>query len=215
MSVSVRFGWSASHCWPVSGQEWTASRPSGDRCAAGLRCSSIDHRASSPHLSDLDQLHGSSSEPLEDRRALLSHGEQRTVPAPHQVGPQSRWRDGEFGSRLTAAFALLDRVTTGPASVVPADIERARSAGLSDTALSDALYVGFVFNTVNRLANAFGFGCETEADRIKLARSLDRIAYHVPSVLLRRSERWRPISSSLHGRKRNVVRSGIGTARTR
>jgi len=42
-----------------------------------------------------------------------------------------------------------------------------------------------VFNTVNRLANALGFGWETEADRIKLARSLDRIGYHVPGLLLR------------------------------
>ncbi len=43
-----------------------------------------------------------------------------------------RWRDGEFGPRLTAAFALLERVTTAPASVGPDDVERARTAGLSD-----------------------------------------------------------------------------------
>ena len=63
-----------------------------------------------------------------------------------------RWRDGEFGPRLTAAFALLERVTTAPASVGPDDVERARTAGLSDAAISDALAVGFVFNTINRLA---------------------------------------------------------------
>lgn len=96
-----------------------------------------------------------------------------------------QWRNGEFGPRLTAAFALLERVTTDPASFGRDDVEPARAAGLSDAALSDALFVGFVFNTVNRLANAFGFGWESEVDRIKLARSLDRISYHVPSLLLR------------------------------
>jgi uncharacterized peroxidase-related enzyme len=96
-----------------------------------------------------------------------------------------RWRDGEFGPRLTAAFGLLERVTSDPQHVGRDDVERARAGGLSDAALSDALFVGFIFNTINRLANAFDFGWETEADRIKLARSLDRIAYHVPSFLLR------------------------------
>jgi uncharacterized peroxidase-related enzyme len=104
---------------------------------------------------------------------------------PVTAGRLDRWRDGEFGPRLTAAFAVLERVTTVPASVGPDDVQRARAAGLSDAALSDALAVGFVFNTVNRLANALGFGWETEADRIKLARSLDRIGYHVPGFLLR------------------------------
>jgi len=96
-----------------------------------------------------------------------------------------RWRDGEFGPRLTATFAFLEGVMTGPPRIGSDAVERARAAGLSDAALSDTLYVGFVFDTINRVANALGFGWETEADRIKLARSLDRIRYHVPRLLLR------------------------------
>jgi hypothetical protein len=71
-----------------------------------------------------------------------------------------------------------------PAGIDRGEVALARAAGLSDAALADALFVGFVFNTVNRLANAFDCGWETESDRIKLARSLDRIGYHVPGFLL-------------------------------
>lgn len=96
-----------------------------------------------------------------------------------------RWREGEFGPRLTAAFELLDKLAAAPGSVGGDDIGAARAAGLSDTAIRDALYIGFLFNVVNRLANAFDFRWDTDARRRKLAAGLDRIGYHVPELLLR------------------------------
>lgn len=95
------------------------------------------------------------------------------------------WRDGSFGARLTPAFALLERISTDPAHVTRQDIDAARAAGLSDGAIIDALYVAFVFDLVNRLANAFGYAWETEGERLMLARTLDRIGYRVPGFLLR------------------------------
>jgi uncharacterized peroxidase-related enzyme len=95
------------------------------------------------------------------------------------------WRDGTFGPRLTPVLALLERVTLEPAVVGREDVDAARSAGVTDEAIIDALYVAFVFNIVNRLANAFGYSWETEAERLLLARTLDRIGYRVPGFLLR------------------------------
>jgi uncharacterized peroxidase-related enzyme len=96
-----------------------------------------------------------------------------------------RWREGGVEPRLAATFELLEKVTLSPEAVAPDDIERALSSGLSASAIEDALYVAFLFNVINRLANAFDFGWSTDSDRHKLAAGLNRIRYHVPDFLLR------------------------------
>jgi hypothetical protein len=55
---------------------------------------------------------------------------------------------------------------------------------VSDDAITDAIYVSFLFATINRIANALDFERETDADRLKLAAGLNRIRYHVPELLL-------------------------------
>jgi hypothetical protein len=82
-------------------------------------------------------------------------------------------------------LTLLERVGTDPAHVGRDDVDAVRAAGVSDDAIIDALYVAFVFDLVNRLANAFGYTWETEGERLLLARTLDRIGYRVPGFLLR------------------------------
>lgn len=94
------------------------------------------------------------------------------------------WREGGFEPRIAATFALLEKVTLAPNSVGGDDIGRCRVAGLSKAAIADALYVCYLFNAINRLANAFDFRWQTDADRMKLARGLNRIRYHVPGFLL-------------------------------
>jgi uncharacterized peroxidase-related enzyme len=97
------------------------------------------------------------------------------------------WRDGGFGPRITAAFAVLDGVHRGArgGGVSPDAIAVARTAGLTDAEITDALYVQFVFDVVNRLANALGYGWTSEADKAAGIRTLHRIGYRLPGVLLR------------------------------
>jgi uncharacterized peroxidase-related enzyme len=95
------------------------------------------------------------------------------------------WRDGSFGPRITPVFALLERVAFEPAAVGPSDIEAVRSAGVSDAAIEDALGVSFLFNVVNRLANAFDYAYDSEAERLTAARMLLRLDYRLPGPLLR------------------------------
>ena len=97
---------------------------------------------------------------------------------PVDVARLDAWRDGGFGDRVTAAFSLLD-------SPDAAGVAGARKAGLTDAEISDALHVQFVFNVVNRLANAFGYGWATEADKVAGIRVLHRIGYRLPGFLLR------------------------------
>lgn len=94
------------------------------------------------------------------------------------------WPDAVLEPRIATTLALLEAANQTPDATTPEHVARCRAAGVSDTAITDALYVGFVFNTINRLANAWDFGWDTDADRLKLARSLNRMAYHVPTSLL-------------------------------
>jgi uncharacterized peroxidase-related enzyme len=95
------------------------------------------------------------------------------------------WREAGFEPRVLATLALLEKVTLSPDTLVPGDIETVRAAGVSEAAVVDALYVCFLFNTVNRLVNAFGSDWETEADALKAAAVLQRIGYRLPGFLLR------------------------------
>jgi uncharacterized peroxidase-related enzyme len=99
--------------------------------------------------------------------------------------PIAWWRHGKAPAHLAAIFGMLEKVTLTPDNVGPDDMTRAREAGLSHAAITDALYVCYFFNVINRMANAFDFRWETDADRRKLAAGLDRIGYRVPKFLLR------------------------------
>jgi hypothetical protein len=59
------------------------------------------------------------------------------------------------------------------------------SRGVSEAAIVDALYVCFLFNVVNRMADALGYEYGTEADALKVAAILNRIEYRLPGFLLR------------------------------
>ena len=107
------------------------------------------------------------------------------------LGPSSgvdqlaHWQEGRFEPRLAATFELLEKVTRDPDAVDPADVAAVREAGVSDGAISDALYVCFMFSLINRIANAMDFSWRTDADRMRLASALNRIRYHTPEFLLR------------------------------
>ncbi|HEY3260708.1 MAG TPA: hypothetical protein VGJ95_10645, partial [Pseudonocardiaceae bacterium] len=95
------------------------------------------------------------------------------------------WREADFEPRVVATFALLEAANDTPDAVGADHIARCRAAGVSDTAIADALYVAFAFNTINRLANAFDFAWDNDAHRTRLAHGLNRIAYHIPKPMLR------------------------------
>lgn len=98
--------------------------------------------------------------------------------SPVDTARLDRWREGGFGTRVTAAFALLERPGAD-------GVAAARSAGLTDVEIAHALQVQFVFNVVNRLANALGYSWRSEPDRAAGIRVLHRLGYRLPGVLLR------------------------------
>jgi uncharacterized peroxidase-related enzyme len=98
------------------------------------------------------------------------------------------WREADgavFSPRVRAAFALLETLTLSPDQATPADIAEVRAAGVSDEGVTDLLYLVFLFNAVNRMANALDYEWDTEATAGKIAAILNLTGYRLPGFLLR------------------------------
>ena len=95
------------------------------------------------------------------------------------------WREAGFEPRLVATLELLEKITLSPDRVAPDDIDQVIAAGVSEDAIVDALHVCFLFNLVNRMADALGYDYGTEAEALELAAILNRIGYRLPGFLLR------------------------------
>lgn len=78
-------------------------------------------------------------------------------------------------ARVRAALALLETMTLRPDELRAADVTRLLEAGVSEAGVVDALYVGLVFNTIDRVADALGFLAVTSEG---YGKSADRILKH-------------------------------------
>ncbi len=67
------------------------------------------------------------------------------------------WQSAPVDARMSGALAFLEKLTLTPEAVGPEDVRAARAAGVSDAALREVIYVCFLFSTMDRLADAFGF----------------------------------------------------------
>ncbi len=86
---------------------------------------------------------------------------------------------------LATVILLLEKFTTDPEAYGPTDVTAAREAGVSDESIIEALHIGFLFNTVNRMANAFDWTRESEEHGRVAAKVIHRINYQLPGFTLR------------------------------
>jgi uncharacterized peroxidase-related enzyme len=94
-------------------------------------------------------------------------------------------RAGRFSPPAAAAASFIETLTRDPAAVSAADVARAQAAGVERDALAEAIYVAFMFNTINRVADALGFEHRSDRDRRRGAAVLRRLGYRLPAFLLR------------------------------
>lgn len=92
---------------------------------------------------------------------------------------------GRISPRAAAAAAFVEALTRDPGAVSAADVERAKAAGVEEDALAEAIYVAFMFNTINRVADALGFEHRSDRGRRRGAGVLRRLGYRLPPLLLR------------------------------
>ena len=85
------------------------------------------------------------------------------------------WRTAPVDARFRAALAFLEKLTLRPEEISGEDVKTARAAGVSDVALQQAIYVCFIFSTMDRLADALGF-------ELPDARTLKRYALIATTV---------------------------------
>jgi alkylhydroperoxidase family enzyme len=85
------------------------------------------------------------------------------------------YRTAPLEPRMKAMLAFLEKLTLTPEAVTEADAAQLREAGVDAEAAEQALYVGFVFGVIDRLADAFDFKVNDERG----LRWVGRILYHV------------------------------------
>ena len=71
------------------------------------------------------------------------------------------WGTAPIEPKLRATLGFLEKLTLAPADLQPDDAAAVRAAGVSDQALTDAIYVCALFNLIDRVADALGFDVPT------------------------------------------------------
>ena len=93
------------------------------------------------------------------------------------------YQSAPIDGRMRAMLAFLDKATPDPSGLEPADLEPLRAAGLSDAAIEEAIEVAFVFNVIDRLADAFGYPISNEGELRWITRFLTTRGAYEHAVL--------------------------------
>ena len=67
------------------------------------------------------------------------------------------YKTAPISEKLRAMLGLLEKLTLAPDSLSPRDVEPVLAVGVTPEAIDDALYVAFLFNTYDRLADTLGW----------------------------------------------------------
>jgi uncharacterized peroxidase-related enzyme len=113
---------------------------------------------------------------------VRAHTETTRIEARHEVSVDD---PSVLRPELAAVIPLLEKLTKNPESCGPTDVDAAREAGVPDEAIIDALHVGFLFNTLNRMANAFDWTWESEEHVRVAAKVIHGTKYRLPGFILR------------------------------
>ena len=88
----------------------------------------------------------------------------------------------DIDERLKATLGFLHKITLTPDQVTTADTEDMRAAGVSEQAMEEALYVCFLFNIMDRLADAFDFDVPDASTAGRVAHMLFTRGYKSGSI---------------------------------
>jgi alkylhydroperoxidase family enzyme len=78
----------------------------------------------------------------------------------------------EISAGARAMLRLLEKFTLEHGDLGAEDFSEVRTLGVGDEAISDAFYVAYLFNIINRMADALRFEIGSQADFDKSTKSL-------------------------------------------
>jgi alkylhydroperoxidase family enzyme len=90
------------------------------------------------------------------------------------------WRTAPIDEKLRATLSFLEKITLSPDDVGSADAALPRQAGVTDSALRDAVYVCALFNLIDRVSDALDFAIPSPEEFRKGAKVLLRFGYRQP-----------------------------------
>lgn len=85
------------------------------------------------------------------------------------------WTTADIPERTRAALRMLEAITVRPTEIDAAFVAALRADDLDEEAITEAAAVGFHFNLINRLADAFDFPLLDPETKAKGAKVLDTI----------------------------------------
>ena len=85
------------------------------------------------------------------------------------------WQSAPVSKQLRAALGFLEKNTLDPAEVTSEDAREVLEAGVPPEGIEELLYVCFLFNVLDRLADAFDFEMPSE----KGGSRIGFLAYHL------------------------------------
>ena len=92
------------------------------------------------------------------------------------------WRTAPISERLRATLKYLEVLTLRPTEVNAGTMRELKAAGVSDTAIREATYVCFLFNVLDRLADALDFTLPTEEEAQKIGNLTYRLGYGIAKL---------------------------------
>jgi alkylhydroperoxidase family enzyme len=92
------------------------------------------------------------------------------------------WCTAPVSEKVRATLGFLEKVTLTPEEVSPEDILPMSAVGLNDQAIQEALYVCFMFNMIDRLADAFDFHLPSAKGYQQGGQILYRLGYGISSI---------------------------------
>ena len=87
------------------------------------------------------------------------------------------YRTAPIDEKLRATIGLLETFTQRPDELTAADVRVVLATGVSREAIRDAMYVAFLFNTYDRLADTLGWELPEEGYYAKAGKFLLKKGY--------------------------------------
>ena len=83
------------------------------------------------------------------------------------------WKTADIPERTRAALRLLECMTLHPLEIDSSFVNELHQSGLDDLAMREAANVGFHYNLINRVADAFNFPVPEALQKKRLASILN------------------------------------------